>query len=269
MDRITILKRIDELEELQKTASEERSKQIEAEIQRLGQMLTLPRREQKIKALIKKGPNMMFSEVTWLLEQDFTRDEVAVWLNMSRSQLQDYLKRHGYKRKGEGQTRKLKPKGDEDVKGRAQGNIEEGKRLLRETSLSIPKISKMTGCTEANLYYHSSKIRGKQKKKRVEVAPKVETPVEQPKDKAAIHFEILQNMHKIYQSKNKDYGDSFGKQFSEYGIISSAIRLEDKFQRFKNLIKNKAEVKDESVEDTLLDMANYCVMTLIELRGRE
>ncbi|PMS27894.1 hypothetical protein C0Z20_31090, partial [Trinickia symbiotica] len=79
------------------------------------------------------------------------------------------------------------------------------------------------------------------------------------------HMEICQVLNDIYARKNADYGDSFGKQFEEYGIVSSAIRIEDKFNRFKNLIKNKAQVKDESISDTLMDMANYCIMTLIEL----
>src|SRR5690625_717828 len=161
-----------------------------------------------------------------------------------------------------------------DNRERAKGNIEEGKRLLKETDLSVPKIAEMTGCTVANLYYHSRKIRGKKKPAMVKEKPKKTTEkkiVEQPKEtvseqpKMILHQNILNKMHEVYQSKNKDYGDSFGKQFSEYGIISSAIRIEDKFQRFKNLIKNEANVKDETIEDTLLDMANYCVMTLIEL----
>lgn len=81
------------------------------------------------------------------------------------------------------------------------------------------------------------------------------------------HKQICQQLNEIYVAKNKDYGDSFSKQFQEYGITSSAIRLEDKFLRFKNLIHNQAEVKNESVEDTLIDLANYAIMTVMELRG--
>ena len=43
------------------------------------------------------------------------------------------------------------------------------------------------------------------------------------------------------------------------------IRLEDKLQRVKNLVRNGgAAVNDESIDDTLLDLANYAIMTLIE-----
>jgi len=85
-------------------------------------------------------------------------------------------------------------------------------------------------------------------------------------NKVDTHIQITNDLQSIYQQKNQDYGDSFSKQFSEYGLTSSAIRLEDKLQRFKNLINNKAQVKDESLEDTLMDLANYSIMTVIELR---
>ena len=90
-------------------------------------------------------------------------------------------------------------------------------------------------------------------------------------DKAEIHQRICNSLNDLYRRKNADYGDSFGKQFEEYGIVSSAIRLEDKFNRFKNLIKNQAQVKDETIEDTLLDLANYAIMTVVELKleGKE
>ena len=90
-------------------------------------------------------------------------------------------------------------------------------------------------------------------------------------NKAEKHREICEKLNEIYRKKNHDYGDSFGKQFEEYGLVSSAIRLEDKLNRFKNLIKNEAQVKDETIEDTLLDLANYAIMTVVELKleGKE
>ena len=44
-----------------------------------------------------------------------------------------------------------------------------------------------------------------------------------------------------------------------------AVRRTHPLQRFKQLIKAEAEVKDESIEDTLRDLSNYAIMTLIEL----
>lgn len=84
-------------------------------------------------------------------------------------------------------------------------------------------------------------------------------------DKVAQHKKICTALNSLYEVKNKDYGDSFGKSYEEYGKVMAAIRLEDKLNRFKNLIKNKQQVKNESIADTLMDLANYSIMTLIEM----
>lgn len=88
-------------------------------------------------------------------------------------------------------------------------------------------------------------------------------------DKIEQHKEICKELTKIYDQKNHDYGDSFGKGFKEYGMTMPCIRLEDKLLRLKSLtVQNKdQQVNDESIEDTLLDLANYAIMTVIELRG--
>jgi len=83
------------------------------------------------------------------------------------------------------------------------------------------------------------------------------------------HKEICEKLNEIYTAKNKDYGDSFSDGFQEYGLIMPAIRLEDKLRRYKQLIKQDAEVKDESIIDTLLDLANYSIMTIIEIENRD
>ena len=47
-----------------------------------------------------------------------------------------------------------------------------------------------------------------------------------------------------------------------------AVRLDDKLHRFKQLIKQEAEVKDESITDTLMDLANYAIMAIIEIENK-
>lgn len=80
------------------------------------------------------------------------------------------------------------------------------------------------------------------------------------------HGELCGYLTETYEKKNADYGNSFGDMFSELGIITAVTRIGDKFNRIKNLVKNSTiNVKDESVIDTLLDMANYCIMTVIEI----
>lgn len=84
--------------------------------------------------------------------------------------------------------------------------------------------------------------------------------------KVAQHYAICQKLNSIYKAKNHDYGDSFGDTYKKLGIISAVTRLSDKMNRLMSLaVKHDAQVKDEKIEDTLLDMANYAIMTLIEL----
>lgn len=82
---------------------------------------------------------------------------------------------------------------------------------------------------------------------------------------------ITSEMSDLYERKNADYGDSFGKSFKEYGEAMPCIRLEDKLNRLKSLTirKQSAQVNTESVEDTLMDIANYAVMSIIELRNKD
>lgn len=65
------------------------------------------------------------------------------------------------------------------------------------------------------------------------------------------------------QSKNVAYGDSFTQSVDDYGLKVIGIRLSDKYNRIKHLV-NAGELKenDESLEDTLLDMAGYSILAL-------
>ena len=75
--------------------------------------------------------------------------------------------------------------------------------------------------------------------------------------------DILNNMLTTYIKKNHDYGNSFDLSLDEEGLTAARIRMGDKWNRFKQLSKGEnALVKDESIRDTLLDLALYCVMTV-------
>lgn len=78
---------------------------------------------------------------------------------------------------------------------------------------------------------------------------------------------ITKEMLELYKIKNKNYGNSFSKQFEEYGLTSVCIRLEDKLNRLKSLNKQgkEANVDDEGIRDTLIDLANYSVLAMIEI----
>ena len=84
-------------------------------------------------------------------------------------------------------------------------------------------------------------------------------------NKVTHHCDVCESLNALYNRKNTDYGDSFSKSFKEYGLTMACIRLEDKLNRLKALTKNEAQVKDESITDTLMDLANYAIMTIMEL----
>ena len=67
----------------------------------------------------------------------------------------------------------------------------------------------------------------------------------------------------VLNQKNLAYGDSFSKSLDEDGLLVLKIRLGDKFNRISSLIKrNELKENDESLEDTLLDMAGYAILGL-------
>jgi hypothetical protein len=78
------------------------------------------------------------------------------------------------------------------------------------------------------------------------------------------HVAICNELNTIYKAKNEDYGDSFGASVKEWGLIAAVVRMDDKMRRLKHLVKNKAKV-DESIRDTLLDLSNYGIMTIMEV----
>lgn len=91
-------------------------------------------------------------------------------------------------------------------------------------------------------------------------------------DKNNLFQELTSKMSETYISKNHDYGNSFSETFSEFGLVAAATRMSDKMSRIKSYAKKSHDemmVKTESLEDTLLDLANYAIMTIVELKAVE
>ena len=80
------------------------------------------------------------------------------------------------------------------------------------------------------------------------------------------HAKITDEIHEMFVKKNADYGNSFEKSLDEWGLIVSAMRTQEKLDRVKTSLKQELKVKDESVEDSFLDIANYAIMTVMWLR---
>lgn len=73
--------------------------------------------------------------------------------------------------------------------------------------------------------------------------------------------EIADKIVNIVINKNKLYGDSYKNTRQKYGEIIILVRLEDKLKRLENLILKKMK-SDESIEDTLMDIAGYVLLEL-------
>ena len=78
--------------------------------------------------------------------------------------------------------------------------------------------------------------------------------------------EITSQMADLYAKKNRNYGDSFGKLYSDLGPISGLVPLHNKLDRATNLLKGDKN-HFESIKDTLIDLANYSIMLYIELEN--
>lgn len=81
---------------------------------------------------------------------------------------------------------------------------------------------------------------------------------------------LVSSLGDLYDDKNIRYDNSFGNLIQEEGLIVAVSRLGDKYNRFKSLYKaSESECLDESVVDTLKDLANYTLITLLELGVEE
>lgn len=77
--------------------------------------------------------------------------------------------------------------------------------------------------------------------------------------------EIVTSMEKLYEKKNANYGNSFEKLFNDLGPIAGLVPLHNKLDRITNLVKG-GKNDFESLEDSLVDLANYAILNLIELQ---
>ena len=85
-------------------------------------------------------------------------------------------------------------------------------------------------------------------------------------DRLGIYQHIISNLEDTYKRKNSDYGNSVGDTYEKFGDVSFLTRITDKYNRILSLADKGecGEVKDEALEDTILDLANYCLLWLVE-----
>lgn len=82
-----------------------------------------------------------------------------------------------------------------------------------------------------------------------------------------MHKQICSELTDMYEAKNSDYGNAFAVLRDEYPE-AICYRLTDKLCRLKTLYSKHSKgyepLVNESIEDTLKDIANYAIMELIE-----
>ena len=78
-------------------------------------------------------------------------------------------------------------------------------------------------------------------------------------------------MCKTFAAKRNDYGASTADTYKRYGAVSLLVRMRDKLNRLDSLLVNNSNVHvlDESVEDTLFDLANYAIIAILEIAKHE
>lgn len=79
--------------------------------------------------------------------------------------------------------------------------------------------------------------------------------------------QVLAEMEELLLKKNKDYGSSYDKTVEELGETVILIRIMDKFNRLKQLIKSgDAPEVEETIEETLSDLVGYGIIELVRRR---
>lgn len=81
--------------------------------------------------------------------------------------------------------------------------------------------------------------------------------------------EITDKMFEIFKAKNHDYGSSFSNLFNECGMTYAYVHMAEKLERVKSLMKDESKVTGEGMKDSLLDLANYAILTVMEIYKNE
>ena len=98
-----------------------------------------------------------------------------------------------------------------------------------------------------------------------DIVTKGEGKDENKKTDADRFKEITDKMFETFKAKNHDYGSSFSNLFKECGMTYAYGHMAEKLERVKSLMKDEAKVKGERMKDSLLDLANYAILTVMEI----
>ena len=150
------------------------------------------------------------------------------------------------------------------------------KVLVEEFDLALdcyecPYTNKFDGrncdCREGLRKYLEEDIEVNAKETLQKTLDKVKEPVEN--EFMEEYKKIVTETMELCVQKNKDYGSSVEDTFEKFGDISYLVRITDKYNRICSLLNGEGEVKDESIDDTIRDMANYSFLWLASRNLKE
>lgn len=81
-------------------------------------------------------------------------------------------------------------------------------------------------------------------------------------------WQVYDELAMLLLRKHDDYGPRNISDSPGGPINGLRVRMHDKLARINNLIDNSKQPKNESLEDSFMDMANYAIIGLLVLRGK-
>lgn len=81
-------------------------------------------------------------------------------------------------------------------------------------------------------------------------------------------YEIVDELYELLLTKHHDYGPLNIAQSPGGPLNGLRVRMWDKIARINHLIDNGAGAKNEPLEDSYKDLANYAIIALMVLRKK-
>ena len=81
--------------------------------------------------------------------------------------------------------------------------------------------------------------------------------------------DITNAMLVMYTEKNEKYGNSWEETLDEFGYLPYIVRMNEKLKRAKTIVTFDEEGETETLEDILIDISIYSVLTLMHFKNED
>ena len=140
---------------------------------------------------------------------------------------------------------------------------EAAESMTAEKAAKLQTEDSQNGKTEGTMQEEYDKQQ--ERKRKMRLAGQMALEELRHKENGPYFSDILKEMQELYEKKNHDYGNSFSETIQEFGFTPAIARINDKLKRVKQMVKGEQMQVNESMRDNLIDIANYCILTIIEL----